>query len=37
MTTMLTYEYLRKLIHDYQHEGQLKLKQAEAQAEGEPI
>ncbi|GLI76953.1 hypothetical protein PoHVEF18_005235 [Penicillium ochrochloron] len=37
MTTMLTYEYLRKLIHDYQHEGRLKLKQAEAQAEGEPI
>ncbi|KAJ5176335.1 Mitochondrial nicotinamide adenine dinucleotide transporter 1 [Penicillium canariense] len=37
MTTMLTYEYLRKLIHGYQHEGQLKLKRAEAQAAGEPI
>lgn len=30
MTTMLTYEYLRKLIGSIQHEGELKRKQAEA-------
>lgn len=29
MTTMLTYEYLRKLIHNLQHEGELKLQMAE--------
>ncbi|KAJ5081961.1 mitochondrial nicotinamide adenine dinucleotide transporter 1 [Penicillium argentinense] len=28
MTTMLTYEYLRKLIHNVQHEGELKLAMA---------
>lgn len=29
MTTMLTYEYLRKLIHTFQHEGELKRSMAE--------
>ncbi|KAF7719114.1 Uncharacterized protein PECH_001739 [Penicillium ucsense] len=37
MTTMLTYEYLTKLIHDYRHEGELKLKEAEIHAEGNSI
>ena len=32
MTTMLTYEYLRKLIHNYQHEGEIKLRMAEEQS-----
>ena len=32
MTTMLTYEYLRKLIHNLQHEGSVKLRQAEEQS-----
>lgn len=31
MTTMLTYEYLRKLIHDFQLEGEMKLRMAEDQ------
>lgn len=31
MTTMLTYEYMRKLVHTLQHEGEMKL-QIEAQA-----
>lgn len=32
MTTMLTYEYLRKTIHDFQHQGELKLRVAEGKA-----
>lgn len=32
MTTMLTYEYLRKLIHTFQHDGALKRKMAEEEA-----
>jgi solute carrier family 25 folate transporter 32 len=32
MTTMLTYEYLRKTISRFQHEGDLKLKQLEDEA-----
>jgi solute carrier family 25 folate transporter 32 len=32
MTTMLTYEYLRKTISHLQHEGGLKLKQQEDEA-----
>lgn len=32
MTTMLTYEYLRKLIHNLQHEGELKLQMAKDKA-----
>lgn len=32
MTTMLTYEYLRKLIHNLQHEGELKLQMARDEA-----
>lgn len=35
MTTMLTYEYLRKLIHNLQHEGELKLQMAENRAADE--
>ncbi|CAI7629095.1 unnamed protein product [Penicillium pancosmium] len=31
MTTMLTYEYLRKLIHNFQLEGEMKLRMAEDQ------
>ncbi|KAJ5763892.1 hypothetical protein N7533_002573 [Penicillium manginii] len=31
MTTMLTYEYLRKLIHNFQLEGEMKLRVAEDQ------
>ncbi|KAJ5081546.1 hypothetical protein NUU61_009810 [Penicillium alfredii] len=33
MTTMLTYEYLRKLIHTFQHDGALKRKMAEEAAD----
>lgn len=33
MTTMLTYEYLRKLIHNFQHEGELKIRMAEERAD----
>ncbi|KAJ5610311.1 hypothetical protein N7510_007030 [Penicillium lagena] len=32
MTTMLTYEYLRKVIHSFQHEGQMKLRLEEAKS-----
>ena len=31
MTTMLTYEYLRKLIGTIQHDGELKIRQAESE------
>lgn len=37
MTTMLTYEYLTKLIHDYRHEGEVKLQQAAAHTRVESI
>ncbi|OJJ41182.1 hypothetical protein ASPWEDRAFT_102363 [Aspergillus wentii DTO 134E9] len=34
MTTMLTYEYLRKLIHTLQHDGELKLQQMKEETKG---
>lgn len=37
MTTMLTYEYLRKLIHNFQHHGELKLNMAENGADTESV
>lgn len=37
MTTMLTYEYLRKLIHNLQHEGQKRLEDADVPGDTPPI
>lgn len=37
MTTMLTYEYLRMLIHNFQRDGELKLQMMEDKADAEGI